>query len=165
MSDSWSSTACRFHTSAFVLKGIDVIFRKWQCESMSPWCHWSLKWCLMIEMAVEILHWLWSEASHYSGKCRNTEVLQSLFDGAGLTRLRAVSGTKNCCSVLMARPTQVSPWLHDDWLQQCHPKMPECGVGNRIDTFHLFSYTLVCFPYASLLCARRKELDMPFCST
>ena len=44
----------------------------------------------------------------------NTEVLQSLFDGAGLTRLRAVSGTKNCCAVLMARPTQVSPWLHDD---------------------------------------------------
>ena len=44
----------------------------------------------------------------------NTEVLQSLFDGAGLTRLRAVGGTKNCCAVLMARPTQVSPWLHDD---------------------------------------------------
>ena len=43
----------------------------------------------------------------------NTEVLQSLFDGAGLTRLRAVSGTKNCCAVLMARPTEVSPWLHD----------------------------------------------------
>ena len=39
----------------------------------------------------------------------NTEVLQSLFDGAGLTRLRAVSGTKNCCAVLMAHPTQVSP--------------------------------------------------------
>ena len=44
----------------------------------------------------------------------NTKVLQSLFDGAGPTHFRAASGTKNCCAALMARLTEVSPWLHDD---------------------------------------------------
>ena len=44
----------------------------------------------------------------------DAEVLLGFLDGDGLVGLRAVCGTEDCCAVLMARPTEVSHWLHDD---------------------------------------------------
>ena len=83
----------------------------------------------------------------------NTEVLQSLFDGAGLTRLRVVSGMKNCCACCSDGTPNIGQSLPSWWrlIAAVSSKMAESGVGNRMDTFHLFSCTMVHFPYASLM--------------
>ena len=44
----------------------------------------------------------------------DAEVLLSFLDGDGLVGLKAVCSTEDCCAVLMACPTEVSHWLHDD---------------------------------------------------